>query len=354
MQQSEVEKKIIAIILTMRIYRPKSCANACKQIKNCKQFYNHTLRRQIGTMTEGFHKSWFDTTPQSSSTSREAIFVETLHENISSFSENGFVLIRRSTSQDKTALKKLESEILTHLSELESSFLYRVKRLLGVSAVRSAEKRHAISLPRSDLLINVASNAIRSAFPVLASQLTLNSALVDLSSIISLPGSERQKTHSDIAFSKSDKIISGFVALSQVNISNGPTCLFAGSHKMSFHKRHVDNSLLGESHYSADGTSSMYEQNNTLINSNLSETQSVELTMRSLPYAAILNIGDVLIYDSQLFHFGGANTSVLPRVLLMFGFQQCTPWGQIDKINGFTYHCDKTIAGKYCLNDFKT
>ena len=79
--------------------------------------------------------------------------------------------------------------------------------------------------------------------PFLLSQLPYNSPLVDLSSIITYPGSNRQKTHSDIPHDNSNnKIIAGFMALSIVNIENGPTCLYAGSHTKAFHSRHVDNS----------------------------------------------------------------------------------------------------------------
>ena len=324
------------------------------------KLYCSSLFSYIGTIKEGFNKSWFDTSAQTSSTCKEALFTNTLATQIASFHKNGFAVIRRGVNQDKASLTNLEADILQHLSLLESSYLYRLKRFLGISLVRAAEKRHAIALPSSSLLLRVIKNAINTVFPILQSQMSLNSSLVDLSSIISLPGSERQKTHSDIMFSKSDKIIAGFVALSHVKLTNGPTCLFAGSHKKGFHMRHVDNDILRQSHYTADGSLEVEQLKSEAGNKTVehvletsSETNDINEVMSSLPYAAVLEIGDILIYDSQIFHFGGANVSLHPRVLLMFAFQQCPPWGVVNKINGFTYHCHSSVLGKYNLNDFK-
>ena len=68
--------------------------------------------------------------------------------------------------------------------------------------------------------------------------------------------------------------------------------------------------------------------------------------------AALLDIGDILLYDAKLFHFGGANTSSDPRALLMFSFQECTPWGSIERVSGFNYRCDSSVEGKYRLGSF--
>ena len=72
--------------------------------------------------------------------------------------------------------------------------------------------------------------------------------------------------------------------------------------------------------------------------------------MSNLYYFSLL--GDILIYDTKLFHYGSANKSTEPRALLAFSFQSCTPWGSTEKINGFTYHCHPTINGKYRVEDF--
>lgn len=63
-------------------------------------------------------------------------------------------------------------------------------------------------------------------------------------------------------------------------------------------------------------------------------------------------LGDVLLYDSKIFHFGGANSSIIPRPLLFFSFQECTPWGFIDYVSGYTYNCHHSVKGKYAINSF--
>jgi ectoine hydroxylase-related dioxygenase (phytanoyl-CoA dioxygenase family) len=79
---------------------------------------------------------------------------------------------------------------------------------------------------------------------------------------------------------------------------------------------------------------------------------AVRLAAESAPSAAVLEAGDVLLYDSSLFHFGGANLSQLPRALLMFSFQEATPWGSHEEVQGFTYHYHHSILGKLTLGSF--
>ena len=177
----------------------------------------------------------------------------------------------------------------------------------------------------------------------------------------------RQKTHSDIPQGKG-LILTVVVALSDVTLASGPTCLYSGSHTKSFHDRHVetDTSLLrNASHYSIDGTRDVSREDKNVC----SETSSLQTSsamsetkenrerndvVESLPAsAAILNAGDILIYDNKIFHYGSANDSNVPRALLMFSFQNCTSWGTIgESINGFTYHLHRSLVGKYTISSF--
>lgn len=312
-----------------------------------------------------FHKSWFDKTGQTSDSVVAADFSSNLQEQSFAFSSKGFTIVRRSESQNIDDLAALNDAIILQLKESESSSCYNLMRYFRFSSVRAPELRHAFSLPMTALLNKVITAAISKVGPFLETEFSLNSPLVDLSSIVSFPGSKRQKTHSDVPYSDSYKIVSGFVALSRVNLNSGPTCLFAGTHLEAFHSEHVDNKIFEASHYGSDGSPDL-EDGSTPMKTNahcagrgeyteemkLQRSQDVDLAAASPAHAAILEIGDVLLYDTKLFHYGGANTSTSPRALLMFSFQQCTPWGSVEKVSGFTYHMHSTVAGKYCLGSF--
>lgn len=137
----------------------------------------------------------------------------------------------------------------------------------------------------------------------------------------------------------------------------------------------MDSAILTASHYAADGSEERdsdqlesanrdFRENDNLdknmetvndevaAGKELEDSVEVQIASNSLPHAAVLEIGDILVYNTQLFHFGGANDSISPRALLTFSFQQCTPWGDIDKVNGFTYHCHRSFRGKYRLKNF--
>ena len=67
---------------------------------------------------------------------------------------------------------------------------------------------------------------------------------------------------------------------------------------------------------------------------------------------AQLQAGDVLLFNTMLFHYGGANLSAHPRALLSFSFQRSAPCGSMQPINGFTYHCHSSVQGRYSLGSF--
>ena len=127
--------------------------------------------------------------------------------------------------------------------------------------------------------------------------------------MLSLPGSTRQKSHSDIPYTDNDLILSGLVALSRVDIINGPTYLYAGTHTKAFHSTHVTNNvpkgerdLLSSCHYASDGSiSSEFDNSHNESNENsessetnedtLSNNAATVLAAASSPMAAVLNIG---------------------------------------------------------------
>lgn len=68
---------------------------------------------------------------------------------------------------------------------------------------------------------------------------------------------------------------------------------------------------------------------------------------------AMLEPGDILIFDTKLFHHGTSNMSLLTRALMCLSFQKKDVFGNSETVNGFTYHCDRSVSNKnITLHDF--
>ena len=330
------------------------------------------IHQQASSSALQFHSSWFSAEPTLKANTTAALFSDSPAAQIASFERAGYALIKRSEFQSLADIAQLETDILALLEEKQrTGFYYLMLRwfnLSGQYSVRSPDKRYSIPLPASSAVMRVLSAAIVSSRPLLSSQLGKNAPLVDLSSIISLPGSSRQRTHSDVPQSPRHRIISVFMALSSVTLKSGPTCLFAGSHTASFHRRHVGgagDAMHRASFYSSSeeeggeeegqqGDAGDKEEKKRALEWSQRETAQqkldIDVATAAAPVAALLEAGDILIYDSALFHYGGANVSLLPRALLMFSFQEGTSWGSYEEVTGFTYNCDASVKGVYSLN----
>lgn len=281
---------------------------------------------------------------------------------IESLKKNGYAIIPRSNEQNVCELEKVNEFVLEYLATSRNNISYKIWRFFNY--VDTSANRHSIPLPCGDLLNSVLSKSIKSIQQFLLSQVPEDAHLVELSAIVSFPGSARQITHSDIEYCKNDFILSGFIALADVTIENGPTCVFAGTHTESFH-RHIPKSYPNMVHYSSDGymddgddIRTAEESDNTRINSQEMEKKEEARLMKEVigvkEVSVLLKIGDILIFDTRVFHYGAANTSELPRALLMFSFQESTHRGKEDRIHGFTYHLHSTVRDQYRLKDFLT
>lgn len=290
-------------------------------------------------------------------------YTSTPLRQIESLKKNGYAIIPRSEEQDVCDLEKVNKYVLEYLSFARNKISYKIWRLFNY--VDNSTNRHSIPLPCSGLLNSVLSKSIKSVQQLLLSQVPENAHLVELSAIVSFPNSARQITHSDIQYCKTDFIISGFIALNDVTLENGPTCIFAGTQTKSFH-RHIQQSPTTAVHYSSDGCVDDYgdnasEKDTNYKENNAEEEEEEEETARLQEevigvkeVSALLKIGDILIFDTRVFHYGAANNSEFPRALLMFSFQESTILGKEDRIHGFTYHLHSTVRDKYRLNDFFT
>ena len=204
---------------------------------------------------------------------------------------------------------------------------------------------------------------------------------VELSSIISESGSSDQETHSDVPLS-APLILSAFIALTHVTLENGPTCMYEGSHTAAFHHAKAESVANVQKYYSTDGyDEEILEYEATVRAANTTDTQrhtEAEETSAAYPaYCAVLEPGDMLLFDTKIAHRGMANGSLLPRSLLCFAFQQPAPAPALlpaltedsadtrdqvgasaikktdakspsrrhaPKVEGFTYHCHDTMT----------
>lgn len=257
-----------------------------------------------------FHSSWFDSADLKLNVVTKAPSEDDITCQIAFFKANGFTIIRNRNA-DITKFALLNQDVLNTYQAVKSTFLYKIWRYFN--HVRAPESRHSIPLRSSKLLIEVLSSIMIYAKPIFETQLPSNSMLVDLSTMLSLPGSVRQKTHSDIPYSDNDHIISCLVALSPVEIQNGPTYLYAGSHTKAFHSRYVSNSapaagdrdIFEPYHYASDGSNSSefdlaetesadYKNRMTMrkdYTETVADTIAVDKTSASPPLAAVLNTG---------------------------------------------------------------
>lgn len=204
---------------------------------------------------------------------------------------------------------------------------------------------------------------------------------VELSAIISQSGSLDQDTHSDVPLS-SPLILSAFIALTPVTLENGPTCIYRGSHTAAFHHAKAEPTANKHHYYSTDGYDEELKEFQNDIRSD-SEKDSVQISTQEKedalaidypPYVAVLEPGDMLLFDTKIAHHGLANNSSTSRSLLCFAFQEpdaenssrfSTPVeGEphtVDimtnrlspRVEGFTYHCHTSMTeANLKLSDF--
>lgn len=273
-------------------------------------------------------------------------FSHLLAEQVSSFEKNGFLTMKRPSTISIQDINNLNIETLDLLQASQISFKYMFWRYFN--RVNTSKKRHSIPLPFTKALQKVFSPTISFIRPFLETQLQCNSPLVELSSIITFPGAEEQKKHSDIPFSE-NKIISGFIALSNIHLENGPTYIYSGTHTWNFHSQIPKHSNV--MYYNSDGTLSNEIENNDILKE-YSDDSLKNSGYSEPPIPILLEIGDILLFDTKIVHYGSANISNSSRALLCFAFQYRNGEGDAEKIDGFTYHCDASVVGNYLLQDF--
>lgn len=208
-----------------------------------------------------------------------------------------------------------------------------------------------------------------------------------------MPGSTQQKVHCDIAFEHEKRfIITGFIALEDVNQIDGPTVVFGETHTQHFHQHLEDAGATDKEQrfYNADGSEDVpvpvANQHHQCAETGAYSADAAALNVIAgrAPLEVHLKAGDMLVFDTRLFHYGSANTSDKPRMLLSFSMQQsqsqppparllsqslsgnaggdergggsgdAEPDTDPDRIRGFTYHLHESISRqRLTLNSFR-
>lgn len=242
------------------------------------------------------------------------------------FKKHGYVVIKRSASTKLKLLEDLNCEVISYAQKSRESYFYKIWRVFN--SVSTADNRHSIGLPLTALTRQVLDASIGSVRHFLDGQLKADSPLVELSSIISYPGAKQQDVHSDSAWALDRPLLlSAFVALTRVHMTNGPTCLLEGSHTETAHMKHVVSTA--PTYYSSDGEEIIVQHEDRRV---------CVLQDHYPPTHAFLDVGDMVFFDTNIFHYGSANMSSDCRALLCFAFQARDAEGAAAKVEGFTYH----------------
>lgn len=329
---------------------------------------------------------------------KAAVFTNNLAQQVATFKRVGFILVKCPPTQKAANLAAMEADVLNYYDSVKDTFSYRLWR--NFNYVSTSTNRHSIPLPLS-FMGNVTGNvlsedsivgcSVRHVLPFLNTQLRSHSPLVEFSTVIALPGAEKQESHTDVPFSKNNFVISAFVALAPVKLANGATCVFAGSHSEAAHQRFM---RPGVQQYNTDGSADTVFIGDEAASGGAYQTggsgDASRVTLVDNPSfpeeVAELEPGDILLFNTQVAHYGGANICPIgrPRALLSFSFQNVdndndnvnndyspdtsstelaetaaeatrvrSASDRYNKIPEFTYHCDSSVASRnFTLNDF--
>jgi len=208
-------------------------------------------------------------------------------------------------------------------------------------------------LDKGSAVASVLKSSVGQVRSLLDATLQEDAVLIEFSGMSSLPGSEEQQMHSDNPFydieqRKNPRILSVFVAMEDITIDKGPTCLYAETHEEWFHEL-IRADATKPSIYTSDGTIEHFDEE---ILHEPVVSQAKEWLSMQQPQHAALSAGDLLIFNTTVHHFGTSNKSKEARNLLSFSFQQRDEHGNVPIVDGFTYYILPELVGQYELQKF--
>lgn len=186
--------------------------------------------------------------------------------------------------------------------------------------VMCRENRFDLLLPLDETVLNASQKVLRKLSPLITEVSGDTASLCELSSLISDPGSHAQPVHHDTQFDGSFPRFSILIGLQNISPDMGPTGLFPHTNTPDWH--------------------CAFAQRGEELEFLFEETRHV---------LATLGAGDVLIYDTNVLHFGGGNSSNTRRSLFVLSFQ-------IDKGKSAENHSNiqSGYRKKYPLSAFET
>ena len=137
--------------------------------------------------------------------------------------------------------------------------------------------------------------------PFFTSLLGRDGQLRTLGALVSLPSAATQQIHSDMDWVPDTLFATGLVALQDVSLEMGPTVLYAGTHTEAFH--------AARRAYTAR------------VGPQVAVSRDDPLAARAhAPLAMTLGAGDMVVFDTRVFHHGTRNVTTARRMLLCFSF----------------------------------
>jgi ectoine hydroxylase-related dioxygenase (phytanoyl-CoA dioxygenase family) len=166
------------------------------------------------------------------------------------------------------------------------------------------ENRCDLTIPLEDDIVIDALLQVLQKTPVgkmMSSMLGKQSALYELSCLISDKGSNRQVVHPDTPCTSDDEAVlyTCFIALQDIDPTMGPTTWLPNTHTLSAHELFQDD----------------------YVSPSTGESQKDKLLRTTPSVLGVLPKGSCAIFDSRLLHCGGANTSDRSRALFYFSFK---------------------------------
>ena len=184
------------------------------------------------------------------------------------------------------------------------------------SEIRAPWRRAHVALDLTDDVKTVlAAATVRAAPSLLTAGLDDESALVELSCMIAFPGATEQAAHADVPRDTETPTATLWVLLQDVGLESGPTHVFPDD--CDARARTLESEARRPTHYAPDGEPE-------------ADIAPIEAPATAVALTGVS--GDAAAMDCRLFHYGGANSSVAPRVQLSATFRRGETKG-----DAFTY-----------------
>ena len=184
------------------------------------------------------------------------------------------------------------------------------------SEIRAPWRRAHIALDLTDDVKTVLAAATARAAPsLLTAGLDDDAHLVELSCMIAFPGAAVQAPHADVPRDTETPTATLWVLLQDVGLESGPTHVFPDD--CDARARTLESEARRPTHYAPDGEP---------------EADIAPIEAPATAVALTGAAGDAVAMDCRLVHYGGANSSVAPRVQLSATFRRGERGG-----DGFTY-----------------